>query len=312
MEMYGHCGILLKMSSAEPSTLEAFDNNDKEAISSESSDSEGECETGETRSTTVNSALDRLRPPSVSELSRKRKVQTNTGSKRRGTYKPPSQRRAPKTVTPSSRVRQFPKESLSVKTGKLFCDICRHEVSLVKSVLTKHISSSKHVDGKEEKRKKEGNRKQDLIDTHAFIDKNMAKGSTLSDSTLAFRIDCLKTFMSGGVPLFKLDHFRPLLEQHGERLTASQHMADLIPMIRDKEVGDTKAFLSNRKYRHISIIFDGTTHVCEAMAIIARCVDEDFTIHQRLINIAQAGCRKHGRGASRPSLAPDTCCNLPN
>ena len=59
-------------------------------------------------------------------------------------------------------------------------------------------------------------------------------------------------------------------------------------MIRDKEVAEVKAFLMDRNHKHISIVFGGTTHVCEAMAIIARCIGADFTIYQRLISLKLA------------------------
>ena len=39
---------------------------------------------------------------------------------------------------------------------------------------------------------------------------------------------------------------------------------------------------SEIKGRPISIIFDGTTHVCEAMVIVLRFIDNEWTIQQRV------------------------------
>ena len=37
--------------------------------------------------------------------------------------------RAPKSVAPRQRAREFPNESLTVSNGKLFCQACREELS---------------------------------------------------------------------------------------------------------------------------------------------------------------------------------------
>eukprot|EP00117_Sycon_ciliatum_P043253 scpid97595/ scgid31347/ len=81
---------------------------------------------------------------------------------------------------------------------------------------------------------------------------------------------------------------RALLAHAQFWIVGSQHVSDLIPMIGDKEVAEVKAFLMDRNHKHISIVFGGTTHVCEAMAIIARCIGADFTIYQRLISLKLA------------------------
>ena len=52
------------------------------------------------------------------------------------------------SVKPLQRTNVFPNESLVLSNGKLFCNSCREEVSLKKSVLKNHISSVKHVNGK--------------------------------------------------------------------------------------------------------------------------------------------------------------------
>ena len=72
------------------------------------------------------SILDVLRPPTRSELTRKRKVDSNPP--------PKGKRRAEcASVSPRQRIDEFPDERLTV-TGKggsrLFCNACREELSL--------------------------------------------------------------------------------------------------------------------------------------------------------------------------------------
>eukprot|EP00117_Sycon_ciliatum_P040399 scpid110253/ scgid29689/ len=96
--------------------------------------------------------------------------------------------------------------------------------------------------------------------------------------------------MMAGIPIAKLDTLRPLLESHGECLTSSQHLSDLIPVLHEREVNHVKSAIAGK---HISIIFDGTTKVCEAMVIlvIVRVVNADFSIHQYLVRLVLAASR---------------------
>lgn len=53
----------------------------------------------------------------------------------------------------------------------------------------------------------------------------------------------------------------------------------------------------------ISVIFDGTTTVCEAIAIIFRVVDKDFTIHQRLVSLKLSGKALSGEQVAHSLLS---------
>ena len=57
-------------------------------------------------------------------------------------------------------------------------------------------------------------------------------------------------------------------------------MHDLIPFTRSKEPRQTQEEI---KEREVSVIFDGTTHVAEEMAIVVRYVSSDWTTTQRLV-----------------------------
>ena len=51
------------------------------------------------------------------------------------------------------RIREFPKEYLSVSAGKLFCDVCHLVVQSKKSVVKVHVLSARHALSKERKAK---------------------------------------------------------------------------------------------------------------------------------------------------------------
>lgn len=37
--------------------------------------------------------------------------------------------------------------------------------------------------------------------------------------------------------------------------------------------------------KHVGVIFDGTTHTCEALAIFSRFMSDSYTVEQRLVRI---------------------------
>ena len=85
-----------------------------------------------------------------------------------------------------------------------------------------------------------------------------------------------------GVPLAKLDHFRDLLEEHAYILSHRRGMCDLIPFVQSEEQQRIRAELQGKK---ISVIFDGTTHLGEALVVVVRFVD-GFVIKQRLVHFS--------------------------
>ena len=67
-----------------------------------------------------------------------------------------------------------------------------------------------------------------------------------------------------GVPLAKVDCFCELLEENSTALTSATNLRQLVPFILHEEMQKIKGEIDGRP---VSIIFDGTTHVCEAMVI---------------------------------------------
>ena len=97
-----------------------------------------------------------------------------------------------------------------------------------------------------------------------------------------YRVKVLKTFLRAAVPLTKLEIFREILEENVYRLSDRRHMSDLVPLIISQEQADVKRELSGRP---VSVIFDGTTRLGEAMAIVVRFVDDELVIQQRLVRL---------------------------
>ena len=79
------------------------------------------------------------------------------------------------------------------------------------------------------------------------------------------RLKVLKTFLRATIPLSKLDAFRDILEENAVRLTDRRHMSDLIPFLHSQEQDNIKSEIPERP---LSVIFDGTTRLGEAIAII--------------------------------------------
>ena len=106
-------------------------------------------------------------------------------------------------------------------------------------------------------------------------------GECLPENQRIYRIKVLSSFLKAGVPLNKLDSFRDVFEEHGYRLACRRMMSDYIPFIRSQEISLIKDEMAQK---NVGIIFDGTTRLGEALAIVVRFID-DWEIKQRLIRL---------------------------
>ena len=126
-------------------------------------------------------------------------------------------------------------------------------------------------------------KERDIADMLVKYDKTVQPvGETLSDSVRVYRIKVLRTFLEAGVPLGKVDVFRELLEENTFRLCDSSNLCELIPFVRKQE---QDSLVEEIKGRLVSVVFDGTTHICEALVILLRYVDEQWNIKQRAIQL---------------------------
>ena len=85
--------------------------------------------------------------------------------------------------------------------------------------------------------------------------------------------------LKAGVPLSKIDLFHELLEQYGLSLTSASNLIELLPFILQNELSRLKKDINGQ---YVSVVFDGTTHVCEAMVVVLRFLDKDLNIQQRV------------------------------
>ena len=230
----------------------------------------------------VYSLLSRLRSPTPSELSRKRKIRQNppppSGIKRGKGHTAAD----PKSISPADRVKSFPNECLTVSCNKLFCRSCREEVALKKSIIEMHIKSQKHVRGKVRIASNEKHER-DIAQALQHYDNEVhPEGENLPEAARVYWIKVITAFLKAGVALSKLDNFRDLLEEHAFSLSAATNLRQLLPFILRNEIGQLKRELAGKS---VSIIFDGTTHVCEAMVVVLRYVTDDWAIKQSICRL---------------------------
>lgn len=82
--------------------------------------------------------------------------------------------------------------------------------------------------------------------------------------------------------LGKVDIFHELLEENAFRLSDSSNLRELVPIIHREELVTIQDEIGGKK---VSVVFDGTTHVCEALAVILQFVDDQWRIKQRLVRL---------------------------
>ena len=247
------------------------------------------------------SILDKLRSPTKSDLARKRKVEkpkapTAQTKKRKSTVVNQSD---PKTVSPVQRVRDFPNECLEVRNDKLFCVACREVISLKKSTVKNHISlGDKHKNAKEKLARKEARERNIVESLHAYDKRVGPAGVNVSMEQRVYRVKVVEQFLKAGIPLVKVDSLRSLLEEGALRLTHSSHLSDYIPLIHGEE---KKLIRSEIDGQRVSVIFDGTTRLGEALAIVIRFCS-GWKIQQRLVRMSLLSKSLTGEEVAREVL----------
>ena len=103
-------------------------------------------------------------------------------------------------------------------------------------------------------------------------------------------VKVIECFLRAAVPLSKIQHFRKVFKETGYQLIDRHHMSDLIPVVLQQE----KSRIQSKIFEQdASVIFDGTSQLGEALAIIVlhfvTCV-----IEQRLIRVELLSKRMKG------------------
>ena len=234
----------------------------------------------EASTSTASSLLDRLRSPQPSDLARKRHVKSNPPrGGRKGKGKVTAD---PKSVSPSDRVKAYPRENFIVSNKKVFCRGCREELALKKSIVENYIASFKHKRGKDRLESKTKYEQEISEALKRYDREHHPVGEHLPDSTRVYRVRVVSTMLKAGVPLNKVDKLRDLLEENARALTTSSSLRQLLPFILQNEISLLKEEIDGK---YLSILFDGTTHVCEALVVIIRYIDDDWQIQQRICRL---------------------------
>ena len=148
--------------------------------------------------------------------------------------------------------------------------------------MSNHIKSTKHRDGKVRLEKKEIQERDIAKQLSNYNQQIHLIGETLPQATQVYCVKVVTAFLCAAVPLSKMEHFQELFEEGGYRLTDRRHMFDLIPFIQKQEVEIIRKEISSKK---ISVIFDGTTYMGEALAIAVRYVSDNWVIQQKLVRL---------------------------
>lgn len=230
--------------------------------------------------------------PQPAAICRERKLPKNPSAQ------PQSRRCSEKTLkklSNSVRLTEFPNEYLERRDGKLFCEACRQWMSEKKSVLAAHITTDKHVKGKAERAKEQ---QRQLSFTESLKARDMEcrlVGETLPLDHRSFRAEVVQAFLHEGIPLAKIQGLRQLLEKNNFSLCSTSHMAEYIPMILAEEKSRIKKLIRGVP---LSIIFDGTTRLGEAIAIVVRVID-GWTIRQVLVRLHTVAKPVNGQDLTR-------------
>ena len=145
-----------------------------------------------------------------------------------------------------------------------------------KSTIELHIKSVKHTKGKERLILKD-KRQLDIVASLRAYDKEVHPSrETLPDTTRVYRVNDVTALLKAGIPLSKLDILQDVLEENAYSLSDSSHLRCLILQNEVKKIKEDIAG------ENVAIIFDGTTHVCEAFVTVIRYIDRVWVIQQRV------------------------------
>ena len=100
----------------------------------------------------------------------------------------------------------------------------------------------------------------------------------MCDDQRGFRVEVLSAFLETGMPISKLNRFRPLLEAGGFRLTDTRHMLDLVSFVLQDEHSRIKSEINSKC---VSLIFG---RLGEVLVVIV-CFISDWKINQRLVRL---------------------------
>ena len=141
-----------------------------------------------------------------------------------------------------------------------------------KSIIDLHVKSQKHERGKQRLAQKTARELTIMEAMKKFDSEHHPVSETLPDSTRVYRVKVVTVMLKAGISLNKIDSFRDLLEDHGYSLT---NLRQLLPFILQEEMTRLKMEIDGEP---VSIVFDGTTHVCE---VVLQFICSDWVVNKR-------------------------------
>ena len=115
-----------------------------------------------------------------------------------------------------------------------------------------------------------------------------------------YRNKVVTAFLKSGVPLSKVESSRDLLEENAFRLTDRRNFLDYVPSILKEEESCIRSEIDGQQ---ISVVFDGTSRLGEALAIIIRFIDQDWCVQQRIVRIQMLSKSLSGEEVARELLS---------
>ena len=203
-------------------------------------------------------------------------------------------------VAIATRIKAFPNESFKeAPPGKLFCQCCPKTIENILGTIKTHVNSEDHKVKYLRWIERNGDDeavKQFLHDYYAENPDEIMASVSAEDKLYRYRV--VESMLHGGIAINKVDDLRPLLERANNSLTDSSHLKMFIPKIETREV---ELLVKEAAGQRVTIIFDGTTRLGEALVILIRWIPADFSrVEQRLI--AFRTTFKHTSGAELAQL----------
>ena len=201
-----------------------------------------------------------------------------------------------KTVSARKRIEEaeFLNESFIVDPNNksmIFCQCCTGQFGTRRQILQQHRDTSKHQGNLVKWRSRASTTdalRQALADHAAAGSREAgaaagAANASVTEETRLFRAETVQSFVQAGVPIAKIDNLRPYLEKRSKLpLTAREHLTELIPPVHSVEVEFAKQWLSGGQ--RVGVIFDGTTHGGELLAVVGRQINAaTFLPEQRVL-----------------------------
>lgn len=119
-----------------------------------------------------------------------------------------------------------------------------------------------------------------MNDTHIVF---VCTQASILPEVHALRYRTTEAFLASGTPLERLPYFRELIERGSGALTDVSHLrSSYVPMIESEQLTKVRVEL-HQNNAALSIQFDGTTRLGEAIVCVGRYCTKDFRIVKRLL-----------------------------